>query len=107
MNRKKVRVNKTLNLLKVLGYSPELSIDDDAEFDMVDDTIILKGSSVEVQIDSRSGDAVAVNRSHGTGKSFCQYSWDIDNYKQLAAAVAEAMAGKSNKGWDARRKNLK
>ena len=74
-NRKTQRVNGVLLALIGAGYSPKFKPSDDSE--QTDDDIQIT-DNVSIQVDSRSGDAIAVNHFEGEGADVVMRSWDID-----------------------------
>ena len=92
MDRYTQRVNKYLKILHNAGYPAKHVYGEDVEID--DDSIDIVGTKVSVQIDSMSGDAVAVNREIGTPGADDEgsKSWDLEDDSELLKIVKEALA---------------
>jgi hypothetical protein len=80
-----------MQLLRTAGYAPQYVASTDIE--QVDAEIKVVGDIV-VQIDSRSGDAVAVNKHYGKGKNFRSVSWDVGNDGEILKWIIAAIKHK-------------
>jgi len=63
-----------------------------ANNDIEDDTASLTdGSDIHLQIDSRNGDCIAVNRCYNLNTpKFYMRSWDINDNSEILSAIAQA-----------------
>lgn len=88
MSRYQERIKSTMALLLAGGYTATKFIPS-KDIEQEDDTIEV-ADNVVVQVDSRSGDAVSVNRYY-TDPKFVMYSWDVESNADLLPNVKKAI----------------